>query len=98
MRAEVYDIAVPGTQTTGTPLSCANLRDKYVQVTGIAGGGVLKLEVTIDGSTWVRSGADVNADGIYAIAETAQQIRANRSTLGSGTWTAKLSGFNVRAD
>lgn len=96
MRFETYSLNVPATATTGTAFPCRNIQTKYVQIVGIAGGGVVKLEITIDGATWVKSGADVVADGIYSVPETADQIRVNRSTLGTGTWTATLAGFNVR--
>lgn len=100
MRSELYSLNVPTTQTTGTPFPARNLRDKSIQLVGIAGGGVAKVEGTIDGSTWVAASGgagNISADGVYAITETFDLIRINRSTLGTGTWTATLNGYNVRA-
>lgn len=101
MRAETYDLNVlPSGTGAGTAFPAANLRDKYVQIAGVAGGGIAKIEGTINGSDWFvtgGSGSSMAADGIFAVPETYASVRVNRTTAGTGVWTVKLIGYNVGA-
>lgn len=82
---------VPASATQGTPTKVQGLMDKWVQVTGIAGGGQLRLQGTIDG-TYVNLGAVISADGIVEVAEAVEFMRVDRTIVGSGTPTVTVVG------
>jgi predicted metal-dependent phosphotriesterase family hydrolase len=97
MRAETYDLNVVATTGRGTSTTCRNHFDKWVQVSGIAGGATLTIDVTIDGTNWKASGlagvgSSITADGFYEVPEGAVAIAANRTVQGTGTPAVKLFG------
>ena len=93
MRAETYPLEVVATTGTGAAQTVAELADKWVQVSGLAGGAVVQLEGTINGNGWVvLSAGAISADGLYEVPEGVAKIRTNRTTTGSGTPTVHLLG------
>lgn len=98
MRQETYPMnVVQGGTGAGTSLPAQHFIDKYVQVFGIAGGCTLQMQGTIDGTDYVKSGADIVADGVYEIPEAFVLLRVNRSATGTGNPTVTFSGRNERA-
>lgn len=100
MRQEDYSLnVVQGTTGAGSIQGSRGMRDKFVQVSGIAGGGVVKIEGSIDGTTFVTTGgtaSNMTTDGIYTITEPFTLIRVNRTTAGTGNPTVTLTGYNIR--
>lgn len=92
MRLEVYSLDFPATAANGTPLRCADLQNKYVQIASLS--GTASVEGTIDGVTWVQVYAA--ADGIAAIPQSLVSIRVKRTAPGAGT--ATLAGFGRAAE
>lgn len=100
MVVQPLDLAVvqDATGTSGTGTSCRHLFDKWAQVFGIAGGGELTIEGTIDGTHWVSSSANssgvagsISVDGVYEVPEPFEKVRVNRRTQGTGNPTVKLA-------
>lgn len=99
MRGETYPLNVPATATPGLPQMCHDLLDKWVEVTGIAGGGALQIEGSVNGSNWTISNAgSLTADGMFEIPEAFRYIRVNRTVLGSGTPAVLLAARQGRSD
>jgi hypothetical protein len=101
MRADPVSLNVPATATTGTAVECADLFDKWVQITGIAGGATFNVEGTIDGTNFVTSGLNglgpnITANGVYEVPEGFVRIRLNRTVLGSGAPAGTLFARNAR--
>jgi hypothetical protein len=85
---------VPATQTQGSPTLVENLTAKYVQVTGIAGGCVVRIQGSLDGTNFFNIGAaDINADGLQALPETVSHVRVDRKTVGTGTPSVVIGGL-----
>lgn len=100
MRLEHYSLnVVQAGVGTGTAFPCRDHLDKWVQVTGIAGGAAVTIEGTIDGATWVASTAgSLTANGIYEIPEAFDQMRVNRTVQGTGNPSVLLAGRQGRSD
>lgn len=99
MRKEDYDLnVVQGGTGVGTARTCGELVDKWVQVFGIAGGCVIRIEGTIDGTHYVTSGANITADGVYEIPEAFLKVQVNRTATGTGNPTVKLTGRQARSE
>ena len=98
MRQEDYTLNVvqngPG---PGSLFTTRHFVDKWIQVHGIAGGCVLQVLGTLDGSNFVQSGANITADGAYEIPEGFISIEINRSVQGTGNPTVAFTGRNERA-
>lgn len=81
----------------GSPIDMVAYPDRAVQVTGTFGaGGNLRIEGTIDGSTWATltdpqgNALDFTAAKIEAISELVRQVRP-RVTAGDGTTNLVVS-------
>jgi hypothetical protein len=93
MRPSYVDLpVVQGTTGAGAAQQVQNLVDKWVQVAGIAGGCVLQVQGSIDGTNYSQSGANITADGTYPVDEAFDRVRINRSAAGTGNPTARLLG------
>lgn len=66
---------------------------RHIHVTGIAGGSVVKIQGSMDGSNWVDWITGISADGWYIIVDGPRYIRSNCTTYGSGTVTVKAQKF-----
>lgn len=81
----------------GTPIDMVAFPDRSVQVTGTFGaGGNLRIEGTIDGTTWATltdpqgNALDFTAAKIEAISELVRRVRP-RVTAGDGTTNLVVS-------
>lgn len=92
----------------GDPLVVGDLIDKFIQVSGLAGGASIAIEgsgqagavwtatpmLAPDGS-WVTA---ITVNGVYAIDPSWYQIRTNRGTEGTGTHVLTLFARDARAE
>lgn len=101
MRHETVTLKVVAAATTGPSDSALvdDLVNKWVQVTGIAGGTTLQIEGTIDGTNFFDMLTSViSADGCYELPQAVKRLRTNRKVGGSGAPTVTLGAHNVRTE
>lgn len=85
--------AVTATGASAGSYGGDGLHHLTLQVDGIVAGDIVQIEASNDGVTWDQVGADIDADGIYAIELGAFYYRANFSDdTGGGTITATFNG------
>lgn len=96
MRLESYTLPVPENAGNGVSKSVRDLREKYVQIGGDSFTGTLRIEVSLNGSDFARSGSDISARGIYSIPEPALYLRIVNINLGGATPTAVVNGYNTQ--
>jgi hypothetical protein len=87
MRLETYALDFPTTIATGSPLRCADLITKYIQIANFTGAAV--VQGSINGTDF--EDVYTAAAGIAAITPSIVWIRMKRTTGGTGT--AHLAGF-----
>lgn len=66
---------------------------RIIQVSGIAGGSVLSIEGSINGTTWVPWITGISADNAYIIDDGPMLMRSNCTTYGSGTVEVHMQKF-----
>lgn len=66
---------------------------RHFHVTGIAGGSIVKLQGSMDNSSWVDWLTGIDADGWYTVDSGPLYMRSNCTTFGSGTVTVKAQKF-----
>jgi hypothetical protein len=72
-----------GRDRSGKGDGVASLR-RIIQVTGIAGGSVIKIQWSLDLSNW-KDLIEITADDGYVLEDGIRYIRSNCTTYGSGT-------------
>jgi hypothetical protein len=97
MRLDTVNIPVPLSATAGAAVLVRDLRDKYLQIVGPFVGS-LDLEGSLNGTAWVKLATGITASGIRAVPETVTHLRLVSAGVVSGTPSALVGGFNVRAD
>ncbi len=100
MRFESSDPVIPPTVAAGDPVRTRELTDVYVYLDGTDFDGVVAIDVSPDGATWLQLATET-FDGsprqaIVAIDVTAHSVRLRTATANSGTvpW-AIVTGRNV---
>ena len=85
-----------GVTATGASASAYGgdgLHHLTLQVDGIVTGDIVQIEASNDGATWDQVGADIDADGIYAVELGAFYYRVNfTDDSGGGSITATFNG------
>lgn len=94
MRLEITTLQVRTTPGTGDSQSVRDFRDKHVQFSG-AFTATFRIEVSLDGSAFFRSGSDVTAPGIYSVPEVAGWLRITTVSFDSGSVAASLGAYNA---
>lgn len=94
----ILTLNVPAASTTdGTSVNVENLYYKTILVSGIS-GTTLHVEISNDGTTFVKAGSDVTANGAVKVDEQCKYLRIRTQTYGSGTPAASLAAINHRTD
>ena len=68
---------------------------RIFQVSGIAGGSVIKLQGSLDNSVWTDWLTSISADNAYIVDDGPLYRRSNCTTYGSGTVVVKCQTFYV---
>lgn len=66
---------------------------RIIQVSGIAGGSIIKIEGSLDGTNWVTWIANINADNAFIVDDGPVMMRSNCTTYGSGTVEVHFQKF-----
>ena len=66
---------------------------RLIAVSGIAGGSVVNIEGSLDGTTFYTWISGVSADGIYIVDDGPMLMRSNCTTYGSGTVSVTMQKF-----
>jgi hypothetical protein len=94
------DIKTDGTGA-GTPRTCKDLLDKWVQIGGDMSGFTLAIEGSINGTEFVAVVANITAVGIYSVPHGIVDIQINTIVDGGeppDVPTATLFGRNAETD
>ena len=68
-------------------------KTRIVQISGIAGGTIIKIEASIDNANWADYVTGISADCIKILDDGPLFIRSNCTTYGSGTCTVRVQKF-----
>lgn len=60
-------------------------KNRIIQVTGIAGGSVIKIQWSLDLVNWVDLITGISADAGYVLEDGIMHVRSNCTTYGTGT-------------
>jgi hypothetical protein len=94
----IISLNVPAASTTnGTAVNVEKLYYKTIIFSGIT-GTTLQIELSNDGTTYVKAGSDVTANSVVKVDEQAKFLRIRTQTFGSGTPAASLAALNHRTD
>jgi len=72
------------TKAGGVAKKIADLK-RIITIEGIAGGSIVNIEGSVNGSTFFPWVTGVSADGVYIIDDGVLFMRSNCTTYGSGT-------------
>lgn len=97
MRLESFKLKVPTSPGSGEPQAVRDIREKYIQIGGGAWTATLRVEVTLNGAEYFKSGGDISAPGIFAIPEPALYVRVTTVNITNGAPTATLLGYNIQS-
>jgi hypothetical protein len=87
-RVSVLGASGSATKGRGT---ASNVR--HIHVTGIAGGSIVKIQGSLDNSSWVDWITGIDANSWYVVPDGPLYMRSNCTTYGSGTVTVKVQKF-----
>lgn len=88
---KVHRLGVGG-KAGGQGIDAAN-KDRIIAVSGIAGGSVIDLEGSLDGTIWYVWVNNVSADAVYIVDDGPLLMRSNCVTYGSGTVLVTMQKF-----
>lgn len=66
---------------------------RIFQISGIAGGSVIKLQGSLDNVVWTDWQTGISADNAYIVDDGPLYMRSNCTTYGSGTVKVKVQTF-----
>lgn len=96
MRTEPQQLNVAVTVAPGDPLRVDRFRDKTIFVGGTF-TATLRIQGSLDGSTWADLTADITTPSILQLPQTVEQIRVNTTAFTSGTPAVWFDGFDARS-
>jgi len=66
---------------------------RIIQVSGIAGGSLIDIEGSLNGTSWIKWITGINADNAFIIDDGPILMRSNCTTYGSGTVEVHIQKF-----